>query len=128
MTWAKEQITVVSSIQPGEIDLTRTNSTGVAHFKNYLEYAKNGTQALPRDNTVTNTLDFDSQFEEAVYDALTEEGYDLVSQVQSSSYSIDLAIKHPDQSGTFVLGIECDGAAYHSSKTARDVIGPVRWY
>jgi len=35
-------------------------------------------------------------------------------------YSIDLAIKHPDQPGKFILGIECDGAAYHSSKTARD--------
>jgi very-short-patch-repair endonuclease len=120
VTRAKEQITVVSSIQPGEIDLTRTNSTGVAHFKNYLEYAQKGDRALARDDSVTSTLDFDSQFEEAVYTALKNEGYDVVSQVQSSSYSIDLAIKHPEQPGKFVLGIECDGAAYHSSKTARD--------
>lgn len=120
VTRAKEMVTVVSSIQPGEIDLTRTNSTGVAHFKNYLEYAQNGEQALARDDTVTSTLDFDSMFEEAVYNALEEEGYGVVPQVQSSSYSIDLAIKHPDQPGKFVLGIECDGAAYHSSKTARD--------
>jgi len=55
-----------------------------------------------------------------VYEALEAEGHDVVSQVQSSSYSIDLAIKHPEQPGKFVLGIECDGAAYHSSKTARD--------
>ena len=120
VTRAKEQITVVSSIRPAEIDLTRTNSTGVAHFKNYLEYAQKGEQALARDDTVTNTLDFDSQFEEAVYTALEEEGYDVVPQVQSSNYSIDLAVKHPERPGEFVLGIECDGAAYHSSKTARD--------
>lgn len=120
VTRAKEKITVASSIQPGEIDLTRTNSTGVEHFRNYLEYAKKGEQALSRDDTVTNTLDFDSKFEEAVYTALKDEGYDVVSQVQSSSYSIDLAIQYPDKPGKLVLGIECDGAAYHSSKTARD--------
>jgi len=120
VTRAKEQITVVCSMLPGDIDLSGSNSTGAKHFKNYLEYARKGEQALVRNDHVTETLDFDSQFEEAVYDALEAEGYDVVPQVQSSSYSIDLAIKHPEQPGKFILGIECDGAAYHSSKTARD--------
>jgi very-short-patch-repair endonuclease len=105
---------------PGDIDLSGSNSTGAQHFKNYLEYARKGEQALARNDQVTDTLDFDSQFEEAVYDALEAEGHDVVSQVDSSGYSIDLAIKHPKQPGKFILGIECDGAAYHSSKTARD--------
>jgi very-short-patch-repair endonuclease len=120
VTRAKEHITVVCSMLPGDIDLSGSNSTGAKHFKNYLEYARKGEQALVRDDEVTDTLDFDSRFEEAVYEALESEGYDIVSQVQSSSYSIDLAIKHPEQPGKFILGIECDGAAYHSSKTARD--------
>jgi very-short-patch-repair endonuclease len=120
VTRAKEGVTVVSSLQPGDIDLTRTKSTGVAHFRNYLEYAQQGERALARDDRVTGTLAFDSRFEEAVYDALVAAGYDVVSQVASASYSIDLAITHPDRPGQFVLGIECDGAAYHSSKTARD--------
>lgn len=120
VTRAKEHITVVCSMLPGDIDLSGSNSIGAQHFKNYLEYARKGEQALQRNDHVSNTKDFDSSFEEAVYDALEAEGHDVVTQVQSSSYSIDLAIKHPDQPGKFVLGIECDGAAYHSSKTARD--------
>jgi superfamily II DNA or RNA helicase/very-short-patch-repair endonuclease len=120
VTRAKEQVTVVCSMLPGEIDLSGSNSTGAQHFKNYLEYARKGEQALARNDHVTETLDFDSDFEEAVYDALKTEGHDVVSQVKSSGYSIDLAIKHPEQPGKFILGIECDGAAYHSSKTARD--------
>jgi very-short-patch-repair endonuclease len=36
-----------------------------------------------------------------------------------AGYFIDLAVKHPKRSG-FVLGIECDGASYHSSRSARD--------
>ena len=120
VTRAKEHITVVSSMLPGEIDLSGSQSTGARHFKNYLKYAQQGEQALVRNDQVSNALEFDSQFEQAVYDALEQEGYDVVSQVESSGYSIDLAIKHPEQPGKFILGIECDGAAYHSSKTARD--------
>jgi superfamily II DNA or RNA helicase/very-short-patch-repair endonuclease len=120
VTRAKEQVTVVCSMLPADIDLSGSNSTGAQHFKNYLEYAQKGEQALARNDHVTDTLDFDSQFEKAVYDALEADGHDVVSQVKSSGYSIDLAIKHPDQPGKFILGIECDGAAYHSSKTARD--------
>jgi hypothetical protein len=31
-----------------------------------------------------------------------------------------MAVNHPYISGVFVLGIECDGATYHSSRTARE--------
>jgi len=37
-----------------------------------------------------------------------------------SSYRIDLVAQHPKQRGRYVLAIECDGASYHSSPTARD--------
>ncbi|WP_435348555.1 DUF5797 family protein [Haloarchaeobius sp. HRN-SO-5] len=120
VTRAKEQITVVCSMLPGDIDLSGSNSTGAAHFKNYLEYARNGDRSLVRNDHGVDALDSEAPFEEAVYEALESEGYDVVSNVGSSSYSIDLAIEHPTQPGKFVLGIECDGAAYHSSKTARD--------
>lgn len=120
VTRAKEHIQVITSLQPGDIDLSRTGSRGVEDFKHYLEYAKHGTNALIRADSEPETLQFDSDFEEAVYTALDTHGFDVSTQVQSSGYSIDLAIKHPDKPGKFVLGIECDGAAYHSSKTARD--------
>ena len=37
-----------------------------------------------------------------------------------SGYRIDTAVKHPKLSGRYVLGIECDGASYHSARTARE--------
>jgi very-short-patch-repair endonuclease len=120
VTRAKELVQVVSSIHPGDIDLSRTNARGVEDFKHYLAYAKRGERALAREDTEPETLYFDSEFEEAVYTALERRGHDIVTQVESSGYSIDLAIKHPDRPGEYLLGIECDGAAYHSSKTARD--------
>ena len=46
--------------------------------------------------------------------------YIIRTQVGCSGYRIDLAIAHNSEPGKFVLGIECDGASYHSSSTARD--------
>ena len=34
--------------------------------------------------------------------------------------SIDLGVKDSQDAGTYILGIECDGATYHSAKSVRD--------
>jgi very-short-patch-repair endonuclease len=47
-------------------------------------------------------------------------GYDAVPQVGSASYRIDIAIRDPEDADRYVLGVECDGAMYHSSRVARD--------
>lgn len=44
----------------------------------------------------------------------------MQKQVGCSGYRIDMAVKHPTISGQYVVGIECDGAAYHSARTARE--------
>jgi len=54
-----------------------------------------------------------NSFEAEVFDVLESKGIPLVPQVGASSYRIDL-------DGRYVLAIECDGASYHSSPTARD--------
>ncbi|HEY5878423.1 MAG TPA: hypothetical protein VIU11_05915, partial [Nakamurella sp.] len=47
-------------------------------------------------------------------------GYPVHTQVGAAGYRIDMAVLHPDRPGEYLLGIECDGAAYHSAATARD--------
>jgi hypothetical protein len=37
-----------------------------------------------------------------------------------SKFRIDLGVVHPDAPGRFLAGVECDGATYHSSPSARD--------
>jgi len=61
-----------------------------------------------------------SPFALAVRDALKQRGFDVYCEVGVAGYFIDLAIANPDRPGSFVLGIECDGATYHSAKSARD--------
>ena len=62
----------------------------------------------------------ESPFEEEVYQALTAHGLTLHQQVGVSGYRIDLGVVDADQPGRYLLGIECDGAMYHSAQTARD--------
>lgn len=45
--------------------------------------------------------------------------YLVDTQIGVSGYRIDLAIYNKEYS-RYILGIECDGATYHSSKSARE--------
>lgn len=62
----------------------------------------------------------ESPFEATVLDLVRGWGYQVEPQVGHAGYRIDMAIRHPEKQGSWLLGIECDGAAYHSSRTARD--------
>jgi len=56
----------------------------------------------------------------AVSNALKERGLQVHPQIGVAGYFIDLAICNPTKNGSYILGIECDGATYHSAKSARD--------
>jgi superfamily I DNA and/or RNA helicase/very-short-patch-repair endonuclease len=119
VTRAKRKITLVSSIVAGDIDLSRSKSQGLTRLRDYLEYAASGGERL-EGNVYTDKLKFDSPFEEDVCNTLVEQGYTIRSQVGCSGYRIDLAVVNKNHHGEFLLGIECDGASYHSSPTVRD--------
>ncbi len=120
ITRAKYNVKFVGSIVPTDIDLDKVSSEGVKMLRSYIEFAQQGIIALEKELTFNYDLEFDSPFEEAVYDFLQSKGYNVVTQVGCSGFRIDMAVKHPTQSGKFVIGIECDGAMYHSSRTARE--------
>lgn len=128
---ARRKIYVVTSIEPEELNVESTKNLGPKLFKKYLQYVKEVSCGnLENANIILNSLidskleqnshiTYDSDFEMEVYDALTKIGYDIKTQVGVSGYKIDLAI-YDKGTSKFVLGIECDGAAYHSSKSARE--------
>lgn len=120
ITRAKYNVKLVGSIQATDIDLDKTSSEGVKLLRSYIEYAQQGITAIEKEIDYNYELNFDSPFEEAVFDFLSANGYQVVTQVGCSGFRIDMAIKHPTQNGRFAIGIECDGASYHSSRTARE--------
>lgn len=120
ITRAKYNVKLVGSITANDIDLDKTSSEGVKMLRSYIEFAQQGIIALEKEITDNYNLDFDSPFEEAVHDFLQSKGYNVVTQVGCSGFRIDMAVKDPINTGKFAIGIECDGATYHSSRTARE--------
>ncbi len=119
VTRAREQIRVISSIYPHQIDASRSSSVGVKRLHDYLKYAVEGSESLRSEIQVVDGW-YESPFEEAVGEALKRRGIKIRRQIGCSGYRIDLGVEDPEKPGRFLLGIECDGATYHSYKTARD--------
>lgn len=120
ITRAKYNVKLVGSITSNDIDLDKVSSEGVKMLRSYIEFAQQGIIALEKELSFDYSLDFDSPFEEAVYDFLQSKGYNVVTQVGCSGFRIDMAVKDPMNNNQFAIGIECDGATYHSSRTARE--------
>ncbi len=135
VTRAISRIHVISSINP-EIDLNTSTSmhSGPKIFHKYLCYAKAVADGnFERIESILKELNpnlsvrpeyghvnFDSPFEEDVFNELSMRGYEVHSQVGQSGFRIDLAIVHPNDPSRYILGIECDGAMYHSSVSVRE--------
>lgn len=119
VTRAREELVVFSGISADQIDLSRTKAKGVEHLKAFLDYAERGVTALPQHDRGSAGSP-ESPFEEAVAGELQRRGWQVVTQVGVSDFRIDLGVKHPDRTGAYLAGVECDGRTYHSSATARD--------
>ncbi|PWR17605.1 DUF3320 domain-containing protein [Zavarzinia compransoris] len=119
VTRARSELHVFASVRADQIDLSRTAARGVADLKAFLDFAERGPIALPaRDRGSLGPVE--SPFEEAVAAALSTRGWDVRTQIGVSDFRIDLGIVHPDFAGRWLAGVECDGARYHRSATARD--------
>ncbi|MEO5955651.1 MAG: DUF4011 domain-containing protein [Nitrospiraceae bacterium] len=119
ITRARIGVTIFSSILPEDIDLSKTRSAGVADLKNYLEFAVRGARAIV-EQALPSGLEPESPLEIEILRALRGKGWIVHPQVGCSGYRIDMAVVHPHEQGHYLLGIECDGATYHSIPTARD--------
>ena len=119
ITRARRELHVFSSIPADKIDTERTRALGVRHLKDFLDYANRGPAALhSKDDGSLGPAE--NPFEEAVAARLGAKGWEVRTQIGVSGFRVDLGVVHPDFAGRYLAGIECDGAQYHSSATARD--------
>lgn len=119
VTRAREKVILVSSIRAADFDLSATQAPGVLALHGYIDYAERGPQALQIVHPGMRG-EFESPLERDVAAVIRSLGYEVIPQVGCSGFRIDLGIVDPVQPGRFLLGVECDGASYHSAATARD--------
>jgi superfamily I DNA and/or RNA helicase/very-short-patch-repair endonuclease len=116
ITRAKLRCEVFANITAADIDLSKTQKRGITTLKSFLHFAQFGKLGVAEETGKP----FDSPFEENVALQLTKLGYTVRQQVGSQGFYLDLAVVDPEHPGRYLLGIECDGAAYHSARSARD--------
>lgn len=99
-----------------ELDTSGKSPFGVRALKSFLYYAEKGSF----EKHFESGNEPDSPFENEVILAIQHMGYQVEPQVGSVGFYIDIAVRDLEKPGRFILAVECDGATYHSSLTARD--------
>ncbi len=116
-TRAKQQMKVYSSMDSSMIVPGERANKGVISLKDFLTYCE--TRVLPERAIVTGRSP-DSPFEEDVAAEVRNFGLEMEYQVGVAGFFIDVGVYDAREPRHFLMGIECDGAAYHSSQSARD--------
>jgi superfamily I DNA and/or RNA helicase len=130
VTRAKKQIYVVTSIEPEELDTDMSKNKGPRLLKNYLQYVravsgkdndeiKRILWALHSEKTLIDPI---GHYEAQMKTALEELGYTVDINLGNTKYKLSLAV-YDEELKRYVLGVECDYQAYHSSNSTleRDV-------
>jgi len=116
VTRAREKCVVFTNFRAHDIHLTANPPFGVKSLQAFLEYAEN----LHYNQSVQYEDYDEAPFEDAICNFIAENGYEVDKKVGCAGFRVDLAIKDPDNPGKYILGIQCDGHNYASSKVARD--------
>jgi transcription elongation GreA/GreB family factor/very-short-patch-repair endonuclease len=115
-TRAKQKIVTFSSMTAADIEAEENGNQGAYMLKRWLEYVASGIL----DSGEITEREPDSDFEAFVIDQIKAIGCVAVPQVGVAGYFVDIGVRHPEWPHGFILGVECDGATYHSAKSARD--------
>ncbi len=115
ITRAKEKCVVFANFTSNDLNLDENSPFGLRSLKVFLEFAEKGRLA-----SCAGKETFDSPFEDVVSAFLIENSFEAHRQIGCAGYRLDLAILDPGHPGKYILGIECDGARYHSLRVARD--------
>ncbi|MEI8213945.1 MAG: DUF4011 domain-containing protein [Planctomycetota bacterium] len=117
VTRSRKRMEVFSSLHPSQIQTGPDKSRGVNAYHDFLEFAHSG---MLRETGSESGREPDSPFEESVARIVDACGLEPVFQVGVAGYFIDIGVRRREGNREFLLGIECDGATYHSSRSARD--------
>jgi very-short-patch-repair endonuclease/DNA polymerase III delta prime subunit len=116
-TRSKKRMHIFSSMGSEDIVAGSTAKRGVQALRDFLSFCE--TKILHKTERETGRPP-DSDFEIAVMAALRNKGFECVPQVGVAGFFIDAAVIDPGKPGRYLMGIECDGATYHSAKSVRD--------
>ena len=116
ITRAKYNIKLVGSIMPTDIVIKEGTKEGVRLLREYIYYAMQNDFIAAAEND----RETDEPFADHIVSVLEDMGYQCARNIGSSQYKVDIAVRSMDKQDVFIAGIECDGAQYAGTRTAKD--------
>lgn len=116
-TRSRKRMHVFSSMGSESIRVAANSMRGVRELRNFFKFCETG-EIFNEEGASGRPPD--SDFEIAVARELEKYGYECKAQIGVSGFFIDLAVVDPYMPSRYLMGVECDGATYHSAKSARD--------
>lgn len=143
ITRARDQVRLVTSLLPEDIDLWRTRQAGPQLLRAYLDYAQRGgpadvqpaagpprsvagdaategVQPARRHPPTSAQLPGFPRVADLLAQALAARGLQLERRIGHSDFRIAIAIRAPHPPAHFASGILDDGETYRTAPTARD--------
>lgn len=111
---AREEMVVFSSIRGAMIDLSKTNSKGVAGLKAFLDFAEKGKTSLAVSSV--DVAKRKAGLGKYIAAALSQYGYECRYDVGVSDFKIDVAVLDPKNKHRYILAVMCDGTDRFSVK------------
>ncbi len=125
ITRAKKKVYVVTSIEPEELDRAETTkNNGPKLLKKYLQYARAVSDNKPNEareilstlHKSNKSIDPIGAYEVQIKEALEALGYEVDINLGNTDYKLSLGV-FDQELGSYVLGVECDYRAFHSSES-----------
>ncbi len=117
---AREEMIVFSSMRYSMIDMSRTNSRGVAGLKSFLEFAEKGRTSI---SVKSNEIILNKQgIGKFIAEELSSYGYECRCDVGVSDFKIDVGVVDPQNRHNFILAVLCDGSQSSFSVKDRTIL------
>jgi hypothetical protein len=122
VTRARRQVLVYCSFEPAEL-ANRSQAKGINDLQAFLAIAQAGDNSLIGSSHPTDSID---RHRAKIAQRLSERGHNVETLIGASDFKVDIAILHPDDPETRVLGILLDNAPWNRRKTVidRDTLPP----
>ena len=117
---AKKEMIIVASMEPDQINLSRTKAEGVHSLRAFMEFAKRGNEPLLSENHKRKEQPNSTVIIPRIKETLEKHGYDVIENVGSSEFKIDLAVVNPKNEDQYLAAIQVDGHQYANRITTRD--------
>ncbi|WP_043932504.1 DUF3320 domain-containing protein [Bacillus sp. EB01] len=117
---AKKEMMIFASMEPDQINLSRTKAEGVHALRAFMEFAKRGNEPLLLENRRSEISSNSKAIIPKLQKALEIHGYETKLNVGSSEFKIDLAVVDKNSNEKYIAAIQIDGPRYSNRKSARD--------